>query len=276
MMDFVMAKQRKRPDEMISLYDSPVSPCCMKVRLCLKEKGLDYESVPVDLGGKANLEDSYLILNPKGVVPTLVDDGSAIIESTLINEFLDEKYPSIPLKPAAAEEKVEMRLWTKFIDEELHPANGAVIWPILSLERLSKQDPDEVIKALSRHPDPKRVARQTAIFKEGYVAPVVGEGLRVFVKMLEKAETSLQDRDYLAADDISLADIGLLPYVNEVVHFGLSPMIADKPKTSDWFKRMSARHSYSQAIASVLEQSQWDAIAERGSKAWTEMQNHLD
>ena len=40
---------------MIRLYDSPVSPCCMKVRLCLAEKALNYESVAVDLGSKANL-----------------------------------------------------------------------------------------------------------------------------------------------------------------------------------------------------------------------------
>ena len=40
---------------MIRLYDSPVSPCCMKVRQCLAEKALNSESVAVDLGGKANL-----------------------------------------------------------------------------------------------------------------------------------------------------------------------------------------------------------------------------
>ena len=260
---------------MIRLYDSPVSPCCMKVRLCLAEKALNYESVAVDLGGKANLEAEYLSMNPKGVVPTLVDDDSTILESTLINEYLDEKYPGASLKPSSPEEKVSMRLWTKLIDEELHPANGAVIWPILSLERLSQRDPDEVIESLSRHPDPKRVARQTTIFQEGYGAQVVGEGLKVFAKTLEKLESSLADSEYLVGERITLADIGILPYVNEVIRFGLDQMAEDKPLTRAWFDRMATRDSYGVAIAGVLAEAQWDAIADRGRKAWPEMRNHL-
>ncbi|MCZ6890201.1 MAG: glutathione S-transferase family protein [Gammaproteobacteria bacterium] len=260
---------------MLKLYDSPVSPCCMKVRLCLAEKDLNYEPVPVNLGAKANLEPDYLALNAKGVVPTLVDGDIPIVESTLINEYLDDKFPDPPLKPAAPEARVAMRLWTKFVDEELHPANGAVIWPILSLTGLRKRDPDEVRAMLSRHPDPKRVARQLAIFDQGFGAAVVGEGVKVFVSAVNKLETALDTDEYLAGNTFSLADIALLPYVNEVMRFGIDALAEDKPNLHAWFERVTARPSYRTAIGGVLPAEQWENIQARGRAAWEEIGAHL-
>ncbi len=262
---------------MLRLYDGAVSPCCMKVRLCLAEKNLDAELIALDLGNKANLEPAYLALNPKGVVPTLLDDaaGSPIIESTLINEYLDERFPDPALKPDNAEQKVTMRLWTKFVDEELHPANGAVVWPILSLERLRSRDPDEVREALARHPDPKRVARQLEIFAQGYAAPVVGAGLEVFLRAVDKLEDALGASPYLAGDAPTLADIALLPYANEIMNFGLAELAQGKQHFADWFGRMTARSSYGQAITHALPEKQWGAIRTRGETAWLEMRQHL-
>ena len=245
---------------MLQLYDAAVSPCSMKVRLCLAEKGVAAEIVPVNLGTKANLEPAYLALNPKGVVPTLVDDGLPIVESTLINEYLDDRFPSPPLKPDAPAARVEMRKWTKYVDEELHPANGAVVWPILSLERLRQQDPDTVRSMLARHPDPKRVARQLQIFDQGYAAPEVGAGLRVFLSATEKWE----------------ADLAILPYANEVMNFGIDALADGKPNLHAWFDRMTARDSYKQAVLDVLPGRQREAIRERGTAAWDEMRKHLE
>ena len=260
---------------MLQLYDAAVSPCCIKVRLCLAEKGVPAESVPVNLGTKANLEPDYLALNPKGVVPTLVDDGTVIVESTLINEYLDDKYPSPPLKPDAPAARVEMRKWTKFIDEELHPANGAVVWPILSLARLRQQDPDQVRANLARHPDPKRVARQLQIFDQGYAAPEVGAGLKVFVAATEKWETALADREYFAGDAPSLADLAILPYANEVMTFGIDALADGKPRLRAWFERMAARPSYREAVLDAVAEPQREAIRARGAAAWEEMRRHL-
>jgi glutathione S-transferase len=262
---------------MLKLYDGAVSPCCMKVRLCLAEKDLDAELIAVNLGSKANLEPEYLALNPKGVVPTLVDDeaDAPIIESTLINEYLDERFPEPPLKPASAAGKVKMRLWTKYVDEELHPANGAVVWPILSLERLRAQDADEVRSALARHPDPKRVARQLEIFEHGYGAPVVGAGLEVFARAVDKLEAALEQSPYLAGDEVTLADLALLPYANEIMNFGLAALAEGKPQLKQWFAGMAARPSYARAIAEALPDKQWAAIRARGDAAWKEMGRHL-
>ncbi|XOV87738.1 MAG: glutathione S-transferase family protein [Pseudomonadota bacterium] len=260
---------------MLTLCDSPISPCCMKVRLALAEKGLDYETRAMNLGVKENLEPEYLALNPKGVVPTLIDDGIPIIESTLINEYLDDAFPEPPLKPSDPYARVQMRLWTKFLDEELHPANGAVIWPILSLFRLRQQDPDEVRAMLAKHPDPKRVHRQLQIFDQGLSAPVVGEGIKVFARAVEKLESALADSKYLAGSTYSLADIALTPYVNEVMHFGLDDLAKDAPRLHDWFDRIRERSSFSAAITDKVPERQLASIAERGKEAFAEMSAHL-
>ncbi|MEM1103907.1 MAG: glutathione S-transferase family protein, partial [Pseudomonadota bacterium] len=82
---------------MLALYHSPYSTCSQKVRLCLAEKGLDYEKRDVDLARQEHLTEAYLALNPNGVVPTLVHDDAVVIDSSVICEYLDEVFPETPL-----------------------------------------------------------------------------------------------------------------------------------------------------------------------------------
>ena len=85
---------------MLILYNAAHSTCSQKVRICLAEKNLPFEDIKLDLGrAKDHLKPEYLKINPNGVVPTLVDDGNIIIDSSVICEYLDEKYPAIRLTP---------------------------------------------------------------------------------------------------------------------------------------------------------------------------------
>ena len=77
----------------MKLYHNPMSSCSQKVRLVLAEKKLPYESEILDLQKGAQFSEEYLRLNPNALVPTLIDDGATFIESTLINEYLDDQYP---------------------------------------------------------------------------------------------------------------------------------------------------------------------------------------
>ena len=84
---------------MLILYDFGNSVCCQKVRITLVEKGLTWEARRVDLFKTEQYDPEYLKLNPKGVVPTLVHDGTPVIESTLICEYIDDTFPEPPLMP---------------------------------------------------------------------------------------------------------------------------------------------------------------------------------
>ena len=75
---------------MITLYHHGSSVCAAKVRLVLAEKALPWDGVYIDILRGDQFDPAYVALNPKAVVPTLVHDGKVILESTVINEYLDE------------------------------------------------------------------------------------------------------------------------------------------------------------------------------------------
>ena len=85
---------------MLVLYHSGLTQASIKVRLTLKEKALRYESRFIRLLEQDHLLPEYLAINPDGQVPTLVHDGHVITETTVINEYLDDRFPEPPLRPA--------------------------------------------------------------------------------------------------------------------------------------------------------------------------------
>jgi glutathione S-transferase len=98
------------------LVDAARCPYCARVRIALEEKGLDYETVEVDLGHRPE----WLVeLNPpKGRVPVL-DDGWTLPESQVILEYLEERYPKHPLLPTDPAERARARLLVHRFDEAL-------------------------------------------------------------------------------------------------------------------------------------------------------------
>ncbi len=131
---------------MLTLYHAPHSTCSQKVRMVLHEKGVPFDEVRIDLGKKEQLKPEYLAINPNGVVPTLVDDGTPIVESSVICEYLDEKYPQNSLVPSDLIERARMRAWTHYIEEV---AVGAIRVPSFNrafLYRFEGQDQQQFEK----------------------------------------------------------------------------------------------------------------------------------
>jgi len=66
-------------------------------------------------------------LNPYGKVPVLVDGDAAIYESNIVNEYLDEKYPAVPLMPRGLLERAHVRIWMDFCNSRLHTAAHEIL-----------------------------------------------------------------------------------------------------------------------------------------------------
>lgn len=100
----------------MKLYDAPRCPFCARVRIALAEKGLEYETVLIDLSNRP----AWLYeLNPLGKVPVLDDDGFILPESGVIMEYLDDRYPGAPLLPSDARERAAARLAVDRFDDLL-------------------------------------------------------------------------------------------------------------------------------------------------------------
>ena len=101
---------------MITLYNAARCPYVARVRIVLAEKGIEYETVEIDLSDRPAW---YYEKNPKGRVPTIEeDDGPPLPESAVIMEFLEERYPEPALLPADAADRAFIRLLI-FRDDEL-------------------------------------------------------------------------------------------------------------------------------------------------------------
>src|SRR4051794_12882738 len=97
---------------MMILHHGWRSSASRRVRLCLEEKGLTYESHVVDMARLEHHSPEYLKINPNGVIPTLIHDGRPLHESGTICEYLDEAFPDPPLRPNAPYERALMRNWS--------------------------------------------------------------------------------------------------------------------------------------------------------------------
>ena len=110
----------------MKIYDS-FGPNPRALRMYLLEKGLDLETVPVDLMGAENRKSPYTDRNPGGQVPALeLDDGRVLGETVAIFEYLEEKHPRPPLIGTTAEERAETRMWQRRVELRIteHLYNG--------------------------------------------------------------------------------------------------------------------------------------------------------
>jgi len=114
----------------MDLYHNNMSVCSQKVRLVIHEKNLKPVEHHLNLRAGDQNSPEYLKLNPNGVVPTIVERGQPIIESTVICEYLDDAYPNLPLRPKSPIERAMMRAWTLAPDAGLHVACGATSFSI--------------------------------------------------------------------------------------------------------------------------------------------------
>jgi maleylpyruvate isomerase len=96
-----------------------------RTRIALELKGLAYSQAAVDLRVGAQRSDSFLALNPQGLVPALeTDEGVILTQSPAILEWLDERYPDPPLLPRDLAERATIRAMAATIGCDIHPLNN--------------------------------------------------------------------------------------------------------------------------------------------------------
>ena len=201
----------------MKLYNS-MGPNPHVVRMFAAECGVSLELEDVDLMGGANRQSDYLAINPAGQLPCLVmSNGKMLAEITAICEYLDELADSVTLLGDSAEDRANVRMWTRRVDLN-------ICEPLTTGFRYSEGLP---------------------LFKERMITiPEAADGL----KQIAREKTSwLNDlmadgREFIAGDNISLADILLFCFLTFAGAVG-QPYDQNLANIHAWFERMNTRPS---------------------------------
>jgi glutathione S-transferase/GST-like protein len=193
--------------DQVTLYHWEPNANSGKPMLTLIEKGVEFESHYLDLLNFDQHKPEYLAVNPMGTIPAMTHAGKVLTESTAMMEYVDEAFPGPRLMPQGPVDQWRVRWWMKFLDQWLGPSFSMIGWSVFVGPSVRQKDPAELEAAIERIPLPeRRLAWRKAIYgsfsdeeiKESQRRVAVGIGL---------LEESLGERDWLASDQYSLADI---------------------------------------------------------------------
>jgi glutathione S-transferase len=196
------------------LYHTHLSPFCRKIRMMLKEKGLEFDMVCENPWDR-NLE--FFALNPAGEVPVLVEeDGTVISGGYAIGEYLEEKYPSIPLIGDTSAKRAEVR---RLIDWFDHKFDFEVTQNVLF---------EKVFKNYMGRGEPNSTA--------------IRSGKSNMLYHLDYIGYLASERYFLAGDALTLADLAAAAHLSALDYIGDVPWTYNKA-AHNWYALMKSRPS---------------------------------
>ena len=227
------------------LYNAPQSTCSQRVRFVMHAKGLAFDEHKLNLLEGDQLKPDYLAINPNGVVPSLVHDGVAVIDSAVIIEYLDELHPDVaPMRPRKLTDLAAMRTMMRFIDEVPAAAVRVPTFNIAFLPRFQAMTPAE-FQAFAES-KPLRREFMLAMGQSGFPQKDMDEALD------RLRRTVLRMDDWLAASggpwlmgrQLTLADVSLMPAIVRVDDLNLNSLWDDKPRVAAWFAAIKAAPAF--------------------------------
>ena len=236
---------------MLKLYHAEPGANSLKCLIPLKEKGLAFESIYVDLHKFEQHEPAFLAINPEGQVPVLDHDGTIVTHSTVINEYLEDAFPGAPpLRPADPVGKARMRFWNKFIDEHVMNYVSMHGWHRFIGVLARAIDAGQFERLLERIPlHEQREKWRTA--RSGFSESDLANATRKISVALDRVDAQLAQTAWLAGDEFTLADINFYSHCGMYAARMFPSLTDDRkhPRIGEWRERMSERPGVKSALA---------------------------
>lgn len=193
---------------MMVLYSGTTCPFSQRCRFVLFEKGMDFEIRDIDLYNKP---EDISVMNPYGQVPILVERDLILYESSIINEYIDERFPHPQLMPADPIMRARTRLFLYNFEKEL-------FIHVSTLENRSQADAK--VKEAARHNIRDRLAQ---------LAPL------------------LLKNKYLLGEEFSMLDVAIAPLLWRLDHYEIELPKSAAP-IQKYAERLFSRPAYIEAL----------------------------
>jgi glutathione S-transferase len=228
---------------MLELYNFAQSTCSLKVRICLAEKQLTWIDRRLVSKDHDHLSDWYLKLNPNGVVPTLVHDGTPIIESSVIAQYLDDAFPESSLSPADPLGLAEMRAWLVFVDQVPTPAVRYPSFQYGGLILKFRAMTAEAFSASARK-RPLKAEFYERMGQNGFSDAEIARALGDVRKTARRMDRMLEKNGgpWLLGETFTLADICVAPLLDRMEDLGFAYLWSEElPQVAGWLARIQQR-----------------------------------
>jgi glutathione S-transferase len=235
----------------LKYYHAEPAANSLKSMIPLIEKGLPYDSIYVDLHRFEQHSAWFVAINPEGQVPVLDHDGVIITHTTVINEYLEDVFPAVPLRPRDPVGAARMRYWNKFVDEHVMNHVSMHGWHRMVGIIARKIESGEFEKLMEQIPLPdQRKKWMTA--RSGFSETDLANAMEKIVYAVDKVEKQLTQTAWLAGADYTLADINFYSLCGMMVERMFPELEIAKrcPRLVAWREKLAARPAVGKALSS--------------------------
>jgi glutathione S-transferase len=228
-----------------TLYNAPQSTCSQRVRFVLNAKKISFAEIKLDLLAGDQLKPDYLALNPNGVVPTLDHEGAIVIDSSVIIEYLDEVVPTpesfTPRDPVT---RARMRALMRFIDEMPAAAVRVPTFNLAFLPRFAAMSEEEFLAFAESKPLRKEF--MLTMGRKGFPQKEMDAATQRLRRTYERMDSEIEKSGgpWLLGEEISLADIALMPAIVRMADLGQETAWQDLPRVERWYDAIRAHPAF--------------------------------
>jgi glutathione S-transferase/RNA polymerase-associated protein len=217
-----MERQKRKTSMSLIVYEHPLSPYAQKVKIALDEKDVAYEARMPAAIGSGQPDTNFLKSNPRGEVPSLIDGDVSIFDSTIILEYIEDKWPTPALLPKTPAGRAQARTIEEVMDTSFEPINwgmGEIRW--------FKRAEGQRARAIE--------ARASAQARGLY----------------EWLTRQLGDRQWFNGDTFGWGDLSVVPYLNGARGLGIGPDVDSA--LGKWIARANERPSVMKAAKAAAD-----------------------
>jgi glutathione S-transferase/RNA polymerase-associated protein len=200
----------------LTLYEHPLSPYARKVKIVLYEKGIPFERVyiqPLTMRDGDAAYGEFAASNLRLEVPCLVDGDFRCVDSTIIVDYIDEKWPEHPMLPKSFEERARARMVEEICDTSV----DAINWGLMEIRFFKRAE-----AALAEQMIARAGAQLAAVW--------------------DRMEAELDGRPWLSGERFGRADASLIAHVTGATLYGFAPG-ERHPRLRDWTARCVEKES---------------------------------